>query len=133
MSRSRRSPTLGAMRHIPAGTMREGDPTPGVRREQAIASDGMWAGLAHTDPGMVSAWHHHGEFETAIYVTRGALRMEYGPGGRSVMEAQPGDFVHVPRGAIHREGNPTSEVATLVVVRAGHGVPTVNVDGPEPG
>jgi uncharacterized RmlC-like cupin family protein len=120
------------VRHIANGELSECDPTPGMRREQAIATEGMWAGLAHTAPGMVSGWHHHGDHETSIYISSGALRMECGPGGGTVFDAQPGDFIHVPRGAIHREGNPTHDVATLVVVRAGRGAPTINVDGPEP-
>ena len=41
-----------------------------------------------------------------------------------------GDFVHVPKGAIHREGNPSDEESHLVVVRAGQGPTTINVDGP---
>ena len=72
-------------------------------------------------------------FKKTIYITVGALRMEHGPGGASTIDAREGDFIHVPRGAIHREGNPTDRVSTLVVVRAGSGVPTINVDGPEPG
>jgi uncharacterized RmlC-like cupin family protein len=120
------------VRHVRNSELAEADPTPGMHRQRAIATDGMWGGLVHTEPGMVSGWHHHGDYETSIYVTTGALRMEHGPGGRAVIDAQPGDFVHVPRGAIHREGNPTPATATLVVVRAGHGAPTFNVDGPEP-
>jgi uncharacterized RmlC-like cupin family protein len=109
------------------------DPTPGMRREQAISGDGLWSGLVSTDPHMVSGWHHHGDHETAIYVVDGALRMESGPGGAQVVEAGPGDFVHVPRGAVHRESNPTDGVAHVVVTRAGTGPTTVNVDGPAPG
>lgn len=120
------------VRHVPRNRLSEADPTQGMRREQAVVTAGMWSGLVHTEPKMVSGWHHHGDYETVIHVTSGALRMESGPGGRAVVDARPGDFVHVPRGAIHRESNPTDEVATLVVVRAGHGAPTVNVDGPEP-
>ena len=119
------------MRHIRPGDRVEGDPTPGMHREQAIASEGMWAGVVHTDAGMVSGWHHHGDHESSIYVADGALRMEYGPGGASVIDARAGDFIHVPRFEVHRERNPTDAVSTLVVVRAGRGVPTVNVDGPE--
>jgi uncharacterized RmlC-like cupin family protein len=120
------------VRHVRGSELIDADPTPGLRREQAVATEGMWAGLAHTEPGMVSGWHHHGDHETSIYVSTGALRMECGPGGRTVIDARSGDFVHVPRGAVHREGNPTGETATLVIVRAGQGAPTVNVDGPEP-
>jgi uncharacterized RmlC-like cupin family protein len=102
-------------------------------REQAISLPGLWAGFVRTEPGMTSGWHHHGEYETSIYVSSGTLRMESGPGGTEVMTAVEGDFVHVPKGAIHREGNDGSEESHLVVVRAGHGPPTVNVEGPAPG
>ena len=108
----------------------ESDPTPGIVREQAIGVDGMWAGLARPAPGMTSAWHHHGEYHTSIYVLSGRLRMESGPGGTEVVEAVTGDFLHVPPGAIHRESNPDDTESRIVVVRAGHGVPTVNVEGP---
>ena len=110
----------------------EGDQTPGMIREQAIAVDGMWAGLVRTEPQMISGWHHHGDYDTSIYVVSGSLRMESGPGGSQVIDAEPGDFLHVPKGAIHREGNPGSEESHLVVVRAGHGPAVVNVDGPPP-
>jgi uncharacterized RmlC-like cupin family protein len=108
----------------------EGQPTPGIAREQAIETDRMWAGCASTDPGMVSGWHHHGDFETSIYVLTGSLRMEFGPGGSESFDAGPGDFVYVGRGAVHRESNPTDELASFVVVRAGEGEVVVNVDGP---
>jgi uncharacterized RmlC-like cupin family protein len=110
----------------------EGDPTAGMVREQAIAIDGMWSGLVRTEAHMTSGWHHHGDYDTSIYVLTGALRMECGPAGAVAIEAAPGDFVHVPKGAIHREGNPEDTESHLVVVRAGHGPPVINVDGPAP-
>lgn len=110
----------------------EADPTPGMVRQQAIAADGLWAGLVKTQPGMTSGWHHHGEHETAIYVEAGRLRLESGPGGQEVTRADAGDFVHVPAFAVHRESNPGDDESHLVVVRSGHGAPTVNVDGPTP-
>jgi uncharacterized RmlC-like cupin family protein len=108
----------------------EADPTPGMVRERAIDVDGLWAGWARTEPGMTSGWHHHGDYVTSIYVVSGRLRMESGPGGTDVVDAEPGDFLHVPAGAIHRESNPSETESHIVVVRAGHGPPTVNVDGP---
>src|SRR3989304_3708718 len=83
-----------------------GQPTPGMTREEAIATPGMWSGSARTAPGMVSGWHHHGAFETSIYVLSGAVRMEFGPGGSEILEAGPGGFLFVPGGAIHRQGHP---------------------------
>jgi uncharacterized RmlC-like cupin family protein len=107
-----------------------GPSTPGMERHQAVATDGMWSGVARTAAGMVSGWHHHGEYETTIYVLTGALLMEFGPGGSSTVEAGPGDFIYVPKGAVHRESNPSREPAEIVVVRAGWGQSTINVDGP---
>jgi uncharacterized RmlC-like cupin family protein len=109
------------------------DPTPGMVREQAVSVDGIWAGLVRTEAQMISGWHHHGEHDSTIFVVRGALRMESGPGGADVVEARAGDFVHVPKGAIHREGNPSDEESHIVVVRAGRGPTTINVEGPAPG
>jgi uncharacterized RmlC-like cupin family protein len=109
----------------------EGQSTPGMRRLEAIATGGMWAGVVHTEAGAVSGWHHHGEHESAIYVLSGGLRMESGPGGRDILDALPGDYLYVPTYSIHRERNPTGETATLFVTRAGHGEAVVNVDGPE--
>ena len=69
----------------------EGQTTSGMRREQAIVTDLMWSGLVKTQPGMVSGWHHHGEYETTIYVVSGAMTLEFGPDGRDVVEARPID------------------------------------------
>lgn len=109
----------------------EGGGTPGMIREQAIATDRTWAGLARTEPGMVSGWHHHGDYESTIYVLSGALRMEFGQGGTQTLQAGPGDFLYVAPRAVHRESNPTDQESQIVVVRSGSGEPVINVDGPE--
>ena len=112
---------------------REGDPTYGMIREEAFVTDGMWAGLVRTAAGMTSGWHHHGDHDTTIYVLSGGLKMESGPHGADVVEAEAGDFVLVSRGTVHRESNPTDVESQLIVVRAGTGPPTINVDGPANG
>jgi len=111
----------------------EGERTPGMTREEAIVVDGLWAGLVRTEAHMTTGWHRYADYDTSIYVVDGALRMESGPGGADVVEAARGDFLHVPNGAIHREGNPGDEECRVVVVRAGHGPAVINVDGPAPG
>jgi uncharacterized RmlC-like cupin family protein len=108
----------------------EGDQTPGMMREQAVVTGDMWAGLVITEPHMVSGWHHHGDHETSIYVISGALRMESGSEGKSVVDATAGDFLYVPREAIHRESNPGDVESQIVVVRVGQGLTVVNVEGP---
>ena len=115
---------------VTPGERTAGPSTPGMERQQAFATDAMWSGVVRTEAGMVSGWHHHGEYETTIYVLTGALRMEFGPDGSTTVTAGPGDFVHVPKGAVHRESNPSAGPADIVVVRAGRGESTINVDGP---
>ena len=109
------------VRVVTAGDLQDADPTPGMHRQQAFAA-----------PGATSGWHHHGEHETSLYVVKGRMRLEFGPGGREAVEAGPGDFVHVPAFTVHRESNPGQDVSLAVIARAGTGVPTVNVERPLP-
>jgi uncharacterized RmlC-like cupin family protein len=121
------------VRRIPPVERTVGAATPGMVREQAFATDGLWAGYVRTAAGMVSGWHHHGAYETTIYVLSGRLSMEFGPEGGRTLEAGPGDFLYVAPGAIHREGNPTDAESQIIVVRSGSGEPVFNVEGPERG
>jgi uncharacterized RmlC-like cupin family protein len=115
---------------VTPGERTAGPFTPGMDRQQAVATENMWSGWVRTEAGMQSGWHHHGEYETTIYVVTGAMRMEFGPGGSTTVAAGPGDFVYVPKGVVHRESNPSPGPADLIVVRAGRGESTINVDGP---
>jgi uncharacterized RmlC-like cupin family protein len=107
------------------------DPTPGMARRRAFEAPGLWAGIVDTDPGTASGWHHHGTHQSSLYVLSGTMRFEFGVGGGSAVEARAGDFVHVPAGVVHRELNPGDVVCQVVIARAGDGVPTVNVEGPD--
>jgi uncharacterized RmlC-like cupin family protein len=118
------------VRKISPDQRTEGAGTPGMVREEAVATDRMWAGVARTGAGMVSGWHHHGDHESAIYVLSGALRMEFGVDGAQVLDAEPGDFLYVAPGAVHRESNPSDAESQIMVVRSGTGEPVINVDGP---
>jgi uncharacterized RmlC-like cupin family protein len=108
------------------------DPTPGMSRAVALQTEGMWSGTVDTEAGAVSGWHHHGDHETTLYIVSGRMRLESGPDGGHVVEAGPGDFLHVPAGAVHRESNPGDARSRAVIVRCGSGTPTVNVEGPAP-
>jgi uncharacterized RmlC-like cupin family protein len=108
--------------------------TPGMFRTEAFASEGLWAGTVTTLPGLITGWHHHGDFDSYIYVLSGTLRIEYGPGGTLAAEAGPGDFVSIPQGAIHREGSERGSAGVeAVIFRVGSGPPAVNMEGPEEG
>lgn len=116
--------------HVTPAQRVAGDVTPGMTREAAYVTGELWSGVAFTEPGMTSGWHHHGDHGTVIYVASGGLRMEAGPGGSQLIEAGPGDFVYVPPGAVHREGNPSDQQSELVIVRSGNGPTVTNVEGP---
>jgi uncharacterized RmlC-like cupin family protein len=107
--------------------------TAGMIREEAIQTDHLWAGIARTEPGMRSGWHHHGDWETIAYVVAGACQLECGPDGQQSYRAEPGDYLYIPKGEIHRESNPTQGEQALVIVRIGSGPVLFNVDGPQPG
>lgn len=68
-----------------------------------------------------------------IYVLTRALRMEFGPDGSRTVEAGPGDFIYIPKGAVHRESNPSAEPADIIVTRAGTGQSTFDAEGPAQG
>jgi uncharacterized RmlC-like cupin family protein len=70
--------------------------TPGMHREVAFAQEGVWVGTVRTEPGIVTGWHHHGDYDTFIYVTSGEFRLEWGPGGNRAQAGGPGTFIHVP-------------------------------------
>ena len=105
--------------------------TPGMRREQAIGDDHSWVGAFTASGGTVSGWHHHGDYDSYIYVLSGRIRLEFGPGGGEHVDASAEDFIHVPRQVVHREGNPDATEARAVLVRVGSGASLVNVEGPE--
>lgn len=105
--------------------------TPGMRREQAIGDDHTWVGAFTAAGGTVSGWHHHGDYDSYIYVLSGRIRLEFGPRGGEHVDAAAEDFIHVPRHVVHREGNPGDTEARAVLVRVGSGASLVNVDGPE--
>jgi len=121
-----------AIRVVRSQELEDADPTPGMHRQRAFESPPLWAGQVTTDPGATSGWHHHGGHETSLYIIDGAMRLEFGAGGHDVIEAGPGDFVHVPAHVVHRESNPADRPARAVIARTGDGAPTINVDGPSP-
>jgi uncharacterized RmlC-like cupin family protein len=119
------------IRIVSGSELESGPPTPGMDRKTAIAGDEVWMGEVHTDPGVMSGWHHHGEHTTYGRVLEGKVRVEFGSGGESSLEGGAGDFFMVPPHTIHREGNPGSERHILMAIRIGQGPSVINVEGPD--
>jgi uncharacterized RmlC-like cupin family protein len=104
--------------------------TAGMVREQIVQTPGLWVGVARTNPGRFSSWHHHGTHDSVIYVITGQVQIDCGPGGKTTFHARPGDAIYLPPGEIHREGNSGIEESEIVVVRSGEGELVINVAGP---
>jgi len=108
----------------------------GMKREAAVSaettgSQTLWMGLSTTAGGAASAWHHHGDCETGIYVVSGRARFSWGPGGTASAEVGPGDFLAVEPHAVHREEALGDEPVVMVVARGCTGILSVDVEGPE--
>ncbi len=109
--------------------------TMGIRREAAIAPETtgattLWMGIATTPGGTTSAWHHHGDCETGIYVLHGRARFSWGLDGAQSAEVGPGDFLAVAPEAIHREEALGDEEFVMIVARGCSGILSVSVEGP---
>ena len=124
---------MGAPHVVRQHELTEAGQTPGMVRRAAFEEPGVWVGLARTEPGAVSGWHHHGDNTSYLYCVAGMVRVESGPAGRDVVEAGPGDFMVVPANTVHRESDPSGEGSLIVLTRLGTGPLVENVDGPDPG
>jgi uncharacterized RmlC-like cupin family protein len=109
-----------------------GPATPGMDRRQLLDHDDRWIGWVRTEPGIEGGWHHHGGRDTYIFVARGEIRIEFGPGGHDAVEGTPGDFIFVPKQTIHREITGADDTGELFLIRIGTGPQVVNVDEPDP-
>ena len=111
-------------RRLPAQT------TPGMQREEAFAGGDTWIGTVRTEPGVETGWHHHGTYESYIYVLAGNARMEFGPNGGDRLDCEPGDVIHVAPGVVHREITTGTNPSEAILFRVGSGQVTFNTDGP---
>lgn len=120
------------VRVFPAESRREpdGPATSGMHRLEALAEEGVWLGTVTTEPRTLSGWHHHGDYETYIYVLSGAARLDtFDDGGIQRHDAGPGAFIHVPAGTVHREGSASPTGVEAVLVRIGQGQVVFPVEG----
>jgi mannose-6-phosphate isomerase-like protein (cupin superfamily) len=90
-----------------------------------------WSGWIQNEAGDVSGWHHHLANDTYVYVSRGSITFEFGPGGGQSVVVGAGDFVHVPPHTIHRETTSPDTDLEAFVLRIGGEPEYAAVDGPD--
>jgi uncharacterized RmlC-like cupin family protein len=101
-------------------------------RRQLLDERDRWIGWVQTTPGVAGGWHYHGDRDTYVFMLRGSLRVEFGPGGSESITLRAGDFAFVPPRTVHREITGNDEPGEAFVVRIGAGPQNVNVDAPDP-
>jgi uncharacterized RmlC-like cupin family protein len=96
-------------------------------------ADGRWVGLSgwiQEDADEMSGWHHHAANDTFVYVIRGSVTTEFGPGGADHIEARAGDLFFIPSITIHRERTGSERDFEAFILRIGGQPERVDVDGP---
>lgn len=73
--------------------------------------------VATIPPGGVAHAHIHVGFEVMLYILKGNVRHEYGPGCRTIVENTTGDFIFIEPGVPHEVFN-LSDVEEVVAVVA---------------
>src|ERR1700745_34135 len=121
--------------HVRAGQLSaDTGQTSGMARLEAISgksagSEKLWMGQTHVAPGVNSGDHHHGEAETAIYVLSGTPAFVFADGDKEVrVQAQPGASTFAPPYVPHREENPGSQEAVVVIARSSQEGIVVNLE-----
>jgi quercetin dioxygenase-like cupin family protein len=112
--------------------LREAPATPGITRYLAFEGEGYLVLRSRAEPGVVSAWHHHGDYDVYGFIIAGSERFEFGPQGKEAILVHKGEFFHVPPHTVHRDVNPSpDEGQEAVLFLRGSGPVVINVDGPD--
>ncbi len=75
--------------------------------------------VATIPPGGVARAHIHVDFDVMLYILQGRVRHEYGPGLKTVIDNQAGDFIYIEPGVPHEVFNlSTTEPVVAVVARS---------------
>ena len=84
---------------------------------RSVGAEKIWMGETYVSPRTVSGNHHHGEFETAIFVRSGNPEFVFHDSVEEVRIATaPGDYIFVPPFVPHREENRDPEHPAVIVI-----------------
>ena len=81
-----------------------------------VGSSRLSMNVATIPPGGVAATHVHVGFELMLYILRGRVRHEYGPGLKKVIDNQAGDFIFIEPGVPHEVFNLSDTEPVVAVV-----------------
>lgn len=123
---------MGKIVGIGINELLAGPSTPGINRRLAFKGDEVIVLRSLIEPGVISGWHHHGNYHVYGYMASGTIRFEFGPDGNDSIEIKQGGYFHVPPRTVHRDVNPSSsEAQDVILFLKGSGDMVVNVEGPD--
>jgi uncharacterized RmlC-like cupin family protein len=121
------------IRGLQKDTLSEAQGSKGITRHLAFRGEDFLIVRSRVDPGVVSGWHHHGDYNIYGYLASGSARFENGSGGRDAISVGSGDFFYVPAHTVHRDVNPScTEGQEVILFLRGSGPMVINVEGPDP-
>ena len=108
----------------------EGSSSPGITRQLAFKGEGCLVIRSRSNPGVISGWHHHGDYDVYGYVVSGSVRFESNTGEEDAVSLGRGDFFHVPPYTVHREINQSSQNGEVILFLRGTGPLVTNANDP---
>lgn len=103
----------------------------GIGRRRVFESDSDQVIEIRATPGLMGGWHHHGTRTMYGYVASGKFAMDFNPEQKERVVLSKGDFFLIPPGLVHRDVNPSSEEAVVMIFNIGSGPATVEASGPK--
>ena len=104
----------------------------GITRHIAFKAENCQVLRSRSAPGVISSWHHHGDYDVYGYVVSGSGRFESGHGTEYAIIVSAGDFFHVPPHTIHREINPSRDEGNeFILFLHGSGQMVYNLENSE--
>src|SRR4051812_23044320 len=107
---------MSGLQAVSADALAESAASAGITRHLAFQGEGCRVLRARSDPGVVSGWHHHGDYHVYGYVVSGLGRFESGTTEGEAITVRAGDFFHVPSHTVHREINPSPDAANEFIL-----------------
>jgi len=123
---------MSSVKVLKAETLSEATSNQGFTRHIAFKGGGSLVVRARGEPGSISGWHHHGDYDVYGYLVSGSGRFE-GNTGREEdsVSLRKGDFFHVPPHTLHREINPSSKEGNeYILFLRGTGPMVFDLDDP---
>jgi quercetin dioxygenase-like cupin family protein len=120
---------MSALQALEPDSLTDAIASPGIARHMAFRSEDSVVLRSQSQPGVISGWHTHGDYDVYGYVASGICRLESDQGEKDAITVGPGGFLHVPPHTVHREINPSKDESNEVILfLRGSGQMVYNLD-----